>query len=175
MSLIDRIGRRVTEWWRREPIDLDAMDAAAHGRAEAVRQMQIDEAVRANRAMCESTSTADTVTYLCTLHPGHTGAHECRDGFNRVQHAWLLDVDDHFDTTPDDVKGTPRLTGAAAEAYAKYVERTHPMSAEQEAAEDMKAVLEIGAAANSIQHMNEEDWEIALDELLPASADGDDR
>lgn len=147
--ILDRIGawvaRNVAEAGRP---DHPARPGHVDPLAEATRQMQIDEAVRANRAMCESVRHHDSMSYLCTLHPGHTGAHECRDGANRVQHAWLLDADEAFDSLPEDIVGVP------------FTERGQQ---------------EIRATAESIQNMNEEDWEIALDELLPADVEGDER
>jgi hypothetical protein len=186
MSIIDRIGRWVTRSIvapdpHPEPSRLDRLDGVDTDPAQiaqAVRQMQIDEAVRANRAMCEATDTDDTVTYLCTLHPNHTGTrHQCQDATGRTQHEWLVNgADEAFDTLPDGVVSTAReAAAAAADTFKIYAARPRPVTAEQEVEADMLAIIELGAVANSIPHMNEEDWEMALDELLPADVEGDER
>ncbi|MFE5309749.1 hypothetical protein [Isoptericola sp. NPDC056605] len=83
MSIIDRIGRKVRDWWQADlamcPVCGDQFPRDrmhAHPVAE-----QIDSAVQANRAHCGARH--DSVLkpgsfYICTLTPDHDGPmHEC--------------------------------------------------------------------------------------------------
>ena len=173
--------RRLRDLWNREPIDLDAMDRQAFGLtgapqapavdplmrqvsplAHAVDTARLDEVAYANRSLCGLPNATTDVLYTCTRPPDHKGIHECRISgpSARLLASWTSATSAVTDTPIYDeaarIEAARRMAGAAMTGGVSR---------------DLAAVAEIGAAANALRDLSDDDFDFALAEILDDGAE----
>lgn len=145
------------------------IDPATIGtRVADVMMAQVESAAHAARDFCDDRRDDELqhgVFYVCTLAPNHGGDHQCyRPGDAMPMASWSPDGGGIM-TTPifDEVQrmqAAKRMASAAMPAA---------ISA------DLKAVAEIGAAANAMRDAGDAAWEYALAGLLDDAEGGEQR